>query len=309
MASRSGTAHGVGAAVLAAVLFGVIFYLSGVIDASAEVVFGWRIVLTFACYALVLFHPTARTLLWSAWAAVTRTRWLPPLFLLLCVLVGVQLWIFSWAPLHGHALDASLGFLLLPLALVLGGRIVLRSEVTRGQWIAVGITAIAVAVKIVLTPQVSWVTFVICLGYPVYFVLRRRFGLDSPMAFGLEVAVLTPVAGVLIYFGGAHPSGIAGGFALLAVGIAGAGAMAAYLAASRLLSLPLFGLLGYLEPVGLVAVGLLLGERMRGIDLIVHAMLAVALTLLAFDGYRVGRRRPHTMRAQHVGTVSEGRAR
>ena len=85
-----------------------------------------------------------------------------------------------------------------------------------------------------------------------------------------------------------------GGFALVVVGIAGAGAMAAYLAASRLLSLPLFGLLGYLEPVGLVAVGLLLGERMHGIELIVYAMLAVALAVLAVDGYRVARRQPLT---------------
>ena len=66
---------------------------------------------------------------------MARKRWLPLLFLLLCALMGAQLWLFFWAPLHGHALDASLGFLLLPFALVLGGRIVLRAEVTRGQWI------------------------------------------------------------------------------------------------------------------------------------------------------------------------------
>lgn len=50
---------------------------------------------------------------------------------MLCVLVGVQLWLFSWAPLHGHALDASLGFLLLPLAIVLGSRTLLRAKISR----------------------------------------------------------------------------------------------------------------------------------------------------------------------------------
>lgn len=278
--------------MLAAALFWVIFYISGVIDASSEVVFGWRIMLTLACYTLALLLPGPRALLSSAWMAMTRKPWLPLLFLLLCALMGVQLWLFSWAPLHGHALDASLGFLLLPLALVLGGRIVLRAEVTRGQWIAVGIAAVAVAIKIVLTPQVSWVTFVICLGYPIYFVLRRRFGLDGPMAFGLEVATLTPVAALLIVTGDEHPSGAAGAFALLAVGIAGAGAMAAYLAASRLLSLPLFGLLGYLEPVGLVAIALILGEQMHNTDVIIYAVLALALSVLATDGYRAARRQP-----------------
>ncbi|WP_054821756.1 hypothetical protein [Arthrobacter sp. JCM 19049] len=43
-------------------------------------------------------------------------------------MVGVQLWLFVWAPAHGKALDASLGFLLLPITLVLGGRLVFKSR-------------------------------------------------------------------------------------------------------------------------------------------------------------------------------------
>ena len=127
---------------------------------------------------------------------------------------------------------------------------------------------------------------------PIYFVLRRRFGLDGPMAFGLEIAALTPVAVLLIVTGAEHPSGATGAFALMIVGVAGAGAMAAYLAASRLLSLPLVGLLGYLEPVGLVVVALILDEQMHGADLIAYIMLALALTMLAFEGYRTAGRRP-----------------
>ena len=156
----------------------------------------------------------------------------------------------------------------------------------------VGIVVLAVAIKIVLTPHVSWVTFVIRLAYPIYFLLRRLFGLDGPMAFGLEVTALAPVAGLLIVSGADHPSSAGGAFTLFAIGVAGAWTMAAYLAASRLLSLPLFGLLGYLEPVGLVIVVLLLGERIHGADLIVYAILALALTVLAIDGYRAARRRP-----------------
>jgi chloramphenicol-sensitive protein RarD len=200
--------------------------------------------------------------------------------------MGVQLWLFSWAPLHGHALDASLGFVILPLTLVLGSRLALGAEVSKGQWVAVGIALVAVTIKVALTPQVSWVTFVIGGGFPVYFVLRRRFGLDGPMAFGLEVATLTPVAVLLILTGTAPDSGTAA-LALFVVGVSGAGAMAAYLTAARLLSLPLFGLLGYLEPVGLVVVALILGDRMHSADLIVYVLLALALTVLAAEGYRV----------------------
>lgn len=282
----SATARGVGGAALAAVLFAMIFYLSGTIDASTEMTFGVRILLTLACYALVLAHPRARRLLRAYWTQLTRNRIGILLFPALCTLVGVQLWLFSWAPLHGHALDASLGFLLLPLAIVLGSRFVLQAEVTRAQWGAVGVALLAVTVKFALTPQLSWVTLVICLGYPVYFILRRRHGLDNPMAFGAEVAAIAPVALLIVWHGGPLPQDTGDRLALAAVGIAGAAAMAAFLSASRLLSLPLFGLLAYLEPVLLVVVALLLGERLQGADLAVYGLLALALAVLGADGFR-----------------------
>ena len=37
-------------------------------------------------------------------------------------MLGVQLWLFLWAPLHGRALPVSLGYFLLPLVMVLAGR-------------------------------------------------------------------------------------------------------------------------------------------------------------------------------------------
>lgn len=285
-AGSATTLRGVGAAGLAAVLFAVIFYLSGTLDASAEVTFGARILLTLVCYALALAHPGARRLLRAYWAQVTRSPRTLLLLPVLCALVGVQLWLFSWAPLRGHALDASLGFLLLPLAIVLGSRLVLRAEVTPMQWAAVCIAVLAVTIKFALTPQLSWVTAVVCLGYPAYFIARRRFGLDNPMAFGVEIAVIAPVALLLAWQGGPLPQETVGRLALVVVGLAGAAAMAAFLAASQLLSLPLFGLLGYLEPVLLVIVALMLGERLHGADLVVYGLLGVALAALAAEGFR-----------------------
>ncbi len=279
-------ARGTVAIALASGLFALIFYLSGTLDASAETAFGARILITLGCYALALLHAGARRLLRAYIRLLTRSRGALVLFPVLCAIVGVQLWLFSWAPLHGHALDASLGFLLLPVMIVLGSRLVLQAQVTSTQWASMCIALLAVATKFALTPQLSWVTFVICLGYPAYFILRRRLGLDSPMAFGVEVAVLAPVALLFLGLGGPLPQEATGRIALLVIGLAGAAAMAAFLAASRLLPLPLFGLLGYLEPVLLVAVALLLGERLQGADLAVYGLLALALALLSVDGFR-----------------------
>ncbi|XQN47855.1 permease, partial [Glutamicibacter creatinolyticus] len=74
------------------------------------------------------------------------------------------------------------------------------------------------------------------------------------------------------------------------IAVCGAVAMVAYLAASRLLPLPLFGLLSYLEPLILVAVALLLGERLAPTDLAVYGLLALALLILGFEALRAPRR-------------------
>ena len=81
------------------------------------------------------------------------------------------------------------------------------------------------------------------------------------------------------------------GDVLICIGLAGAGAMATYLAAARLLSIPLFGLLGYVELVLLVVVSFMLGERMAGGDFTTYGLLVLALFVLAFDGYGASRRR------------------
>lgn len=288
---ESRQARGVGCSLLASALFGLIFYVSGVVDASPESVFGWRMVITAVCYGLALASPTGRRLLAELFRALTRAWWMPPLFVVTSFLVASQMWLFSWAPVHGHALDASLGYLLLPIVLVLVGRIGFKESVSGLQWVAVVLAAAGVSLKVVGTDAVSWVTFAVCIGYALYFALRRHFGLDSPAAFGSEVALTVPVS-VLLIVVCQGPSSMGSHAAVLFVGLAGAVAMSAYVAASSLLSMPVFGLLTYVEPVLMFGVALLLGEQLTGLDMLVYALLAVSLTILAVGGFRVGGQKP-----------------
>lgn len=284
-------ARGVGYSLLASALFGLIFYISGVVDASPEAVFGWRMLITTACYGVALGSRTGRRLLADLWRTLARVWWMPVLFAGTSFLVASQMWLFSWAPVHGHALDASLGYLLLPIALVLVGRIGFAESVSGLQWAAVALAVAAVTLKVVATAAISWVTFAVCAGYALYFALRRRFGLDGPAAFGAEVALTVPVSVLLIVVchGATTWQGHA---AVLLVGLAGAVAMSAYVAASSLLSMPVFGLLTYVEPVLMFVVALALGEHLGALDAVVYALLAVSLTVLAVGGFRAAGRKP-----------------
>ncbi|AGG65607.1 EamA family transporter [Corynebacterium callunae] len=283
MAVERTSPAGVITSLLASLLFGVIFFISGAIEASAITLVAWRVILTAACYILILLHPAGRAIASSFWQTLTSSRVQPLYFLALVALIALQLWLFSWAP-KGHALDASLGYLLLPLFLVIVGRVFFAAIITPLQWLAVGIAIAAVAIKFLASAQISWVTFAIALGYALYFSLRKHSGLNNAFAYGAEVLVLSPLA---IYMVLSIPETLSTRMLMLVmlVGVAGAVAMALYLAASTLLSMPMFGLLSYGEPILLFVAALLLGESLNLSDALVYGLLGIALAILGFDGF------------------------
>ena len=61
-------------------------------------------------------------------------------------------------------------------------------------------------------------------------------------------------------------------------------ALASYVASSRLLNLSLFGLLGYVEPVLLVLVAILLGEQIEQSKWLTYILIWLAVGLLVVEG-------------------------
>lgn len=291
--------RGVIVSLSASLLFAVIFLIAGLLPGwGAEEIFGWRVVLTLATLACILpFLPWARA---EARALSVRVRRRPSLLalgVLAAALVGVQLWLFMWAPLHNMALSVSFGYFLLPLSMVLAGRLFFAERLSVLRKLAVGAAALGVAHEAFAAGGLAWPTLVVCLGYPIYFVLRRKIGFDNLAAFAGELLVLLPLG---IYFILAGPHGVAAGgshaavsnegiWGALSIGVLGGVAMALYLLASKWLPLSLFGLLGYVEPVLLVGVSVYLGETLGWSALLTYGPILLALLFLCVDGRRTSR--------------------
>lgn len=203
--------------------------------------------------------------------------------------------------MNGVALSVSFGYFLLPLTMVLAGRVFFADKLSPLRKLAVAAAAVGVAHEAFSAGGLAWPTLLVCLGYPVYFVLRRKIGFDHLPAFAAELMVLLPVGVYFIMTGphglgsrGASESGMAseGLGATLSIGILGGVAMALYLLASKWLPLSLFGLLSYVEPVLLVAVSVYLGEHLGWSATFTYGPILVALLLLAADGKRRARPKP-----------------
>nr|WP_232093722.1 EamA family transporter RarD [Serratia ureilytica] len=170
------------------------YFTSTLTPLNGEQVYGWRTLLTLPF--LTLFMALS-----GDWRKVSDTLvgigQRPPRLLgllLTSALLGVQLWLFLWAPLHGKALDVSLGYFLLPLTMVLAGRLIYRDRLSLLQKLAVACAVAGVGNELYQAGGVSWPTLVVALGYPLYFILRRRFGTDNLGGLWCELTLMLPAA-------------------------------------------------------------------------------------------------------------------
>lgn len=282
---------GVLLSVTASVLFAALYYLSTLlVPLSGQEVFGWRVALTVPC--LLLFMGLGGD--WTAVRELTgRLRARPGLLLWLAIsaaLVGVQLWLFLWAPMQGRGLNVSLGYFLLPLTMILTGRLLFNERLSRLQQLATLFAVFGVANQLLNVGGMAWETWLVALGYPAYFALRRRLGTDNLGGMLFDMLLMLPVAISFAWAGGKAMENFQLAPALYGLvplmGIISAWALINYLLASRMLTLGLFGLLGYVEPVLLVLVSLLLGERIQAGEWFTYIPIWAAVAVLAFEGAR-----------------------
>ena len=282
---------GIVASVLASVLFSGIYFLSPFLaPLDGEQIFGWRVLLTLPFTTALLLWRGEGTRLRQLWHSVRQAPRSALGLLLSAAMLGVQLWLFMWAPLHGRALPVSLGYFLLPLVTVLAGRVFFGEQLSRAQLLSTLLAGAGVGFELWRAGSLSWEMWLVALGYTAYFVLRRHLRTDHLAGHWLDMALLVPAA---LFFTVRAPSSVPlladhpVLFALLPLlGVLSAVALALYMAASAWLSMGLFGLLSYVEPVLLVVVALLLGESLAPGQWPTYALIFAAVLVLVLDGLR-----------------------
>ena len=136
----------------------------------------------------------------------------PKELLLLCFtspLIAIQWWIFFWGPVNGETINIAMGYFLLPITISLTGRFYFKENLSPLLWLAVSAALIGVSVELYRSHSFSWVTLLICLAYPPYFILRRKSKIPTTSNFVAEnifchpdsfvVAVLCEPAAIALF--------------------------------------------------------------------------------------------------------------
>ncbi|WP_322978572.1 EamA family transporter RarD [Pseudomonas sp. C11] len=286
--SGRGVALSVGASVLFAVMPGYVQWLAPL---DGVQVFAQRVLWSIPLVLLLVLLTRQTALLRETFGRLRRE----PLLLAACplaaALIGVQWGLFLWAPLAGRMLEVSMGYFLLPLALVLTGRLFYGERLRPLQSLAVTCAILGVLHELWRTQAFSWLTLITALGYPPYMMLRRWMRLDALSGFVLEMLILAPLAiWLIIAYGpvGAFANKPQLWWLVPGMALIGTLAFASMMASSRLLPMGLFGILSYVEPVLLFAVALLvLGESFDAAQWLTYLPIWLAVLLVGWDSARL----------------------
>lgn len=204
-------------------------------------------------------------------------------------LIALQWWIFFWGPVNGETINIAMGYFLLPITISLTGRFYFKENLSPLLWLAVSAALIGVSVELYRSHSFSWVTLLICLAYPPYFILRRKSKIPTTSNFVAENIFVTPIALWLLYYANQQqlpflPSLDWGVLLLLGSGLLGTVAMLFFVSASTRLKFTIFGMLNYGEPILMMLVAIfLLNEFISPEQLWSYGFFGIAVLLVIGD--------------------------
>ena len=217
-----------------------------------------------------------------------RTRWL---LVLSSILMAMPWYLFVWAITNGVALDASMGFFLLPLVVVLLASVLLRERLNPRQCLAVGLAAIGVVYLIWARGTPPWLALGCAVTFGLYSLLRKKLSLDPLIGLLLETALLTPLA--LLYILVIEWTGPGTTFLhtdpmlmllILGTGPFTAGTLLLFTAAARRIRLTTLGILQYLNPSCQLLVAIFIfGEPFDHIQFVTFLFIWSGLLLYSCD--------------------------
>lgn len=295
---RSGLLLGAGAYLLWGAM--PLYFLAMAPAGPFEIV-GWRIVFSLVFCAVLLTVARA----WPRLLAVARR---PRTVLLLGIagaLIYVNWQVYVIATTSGRVVDAALGYFINPIVTVLLGVLVLRERLRPGQWVAVGISAVAVLVLSLETGAVPWISLALAASFGLYGLAKKSLGgsVDALSGLTFETAWLTPVAAVqLAVVGGTAglafgTAGVGTTLVLASAGIGTAVPLLLFASSTRRLPLTVVGFVQYFTPLLQFLLGVLvLHEPMPMGRLVGFGIVWVALLTLVTESLVVAQRGPRRAR-------------
>lgn len=247
---------------------------------------GWRIIWTLPlCLLIVAYRRQFPELL----AALKSPRSLLAL-LASSVLIGINWFVYIWAIMAGEVFATSIGYYLNPLVNVLLGTLVLGEKLSRRQWLAVAVAAIAVALLAAGALTSLWISLTLGFSFALYGLVRKQVAVGSLPGLTIESAILLPAAIGIAAWYAVSPAGSAFGqdawMSTLIVfsGVVTAVPLLLFAIAARRMDYSTLGFIQYLSPTIVFFLGLFVFEQeLAPAKLASFVLIWVAVGIFVWD--------------------------
>ena len=211
---------------------------------------------------------------------------------LAAALVSANWWVFIWGVAHGYAVQASVGYYLLPLVMAGLARLILGERLTPATRIALALAGLAVGVLALGLGVTPWLALAVAISFGLYSIVKRRSRAGPVVSVTAEVVVLAPLALIWVIWleatGAGHlRAGVAPVATLMGFGVLTGVPLILFSRAARLAPLALVGLVSYLNPtLQLIVAATALGGTVTLWHLIALGLIWAGLALVTLDALR-----------------------
>ncbi len=218
------------------------------------------------------------------------------------LLIAANWLLYVWAVHEDHILAASLGYFISPLLGVLMGRIFLGEQLSKPQWVAVGIAAIGVSVLAFNAWQTLWISLVLAGSWTAYALVRKVAEIGPVAGLTMETSYLfLPFLLLLVWLSvGTAPApgqlrlgdDLTIDILLIGGAIMTAIPLVLFATAVKTMTLSAIGILNYLAPTIQFLVGYFIyNEPLTTPHMICFSLIWLSLAIYSGDSIRSERQR------------------
>jgi len=247
---------------------------------------GWRVIWTLPLCLLIVAVRRQFAELRRAFASPRSMLAL----LASATLIGINWFIYTWAIMQNQVYAASLGYYLNPLLNVLLGTLFLGERLSKLQWLAVAVAALAVAMLSAGALTTLWISVSLALSFGLYGLVRKQVNVGSLPGLTIESIILIPAAiGIVLWYAASDQGSAFGGDLELSVLMAFSGIITAiplllFAIAARRMPYSTLGFIQYLAPTIVFLLGLFVfGQQLRTVQLASFLLIWTAIAIFVAD--------------------------
>ena len=206
------------------------------------------------------------------------------------MLIAINWFVYIWAIMAGEVYATSIGYYLNPLLNVLLGTLVLGERLSRRQWLAVGIAAVAVALLAAGAVTSLWISLTLGFSFALYGLVRKQISVGSLPGLTIESAILLLPAAAIAGWYGLSPQGSSFGQdwqmsgLIIFSGVVTAVPLLLFALAARRMDYSTLGFIQYLSPTIVFCLGLFVFEQpLAPAKLASFVMIWVAVAIFVWD--------------------------